>query len=79
MKTLSKIVITVVVIVVFCVVGIFINAGTNGEASWLILALAAGMIAAIRAVWKKDKPKSENDIKIKDIDVSNDKDIDLKS
>lgn len=53
MKILSKIVITIVVIVVFFIVGIFLNAGTGGEASWLIIALAAGMVAAIRAVWKK--------------------------
>lgn len=77
MKILSKIVITIVVIVVFFIVGIFLNAGTGGEASWLIIALAAGMVAAIRAVWKKGK--SNENLNINNIDVFDDNHKELKS
>ncbi|MBR3566507.1 MAG: hypothetical protein IKN91_09310 [Paludibacteraceae bacterium] len=77
MKILSKIVITIVVIVVFCIVGIFLNAGTGGGASWLIIALAAGMVAAIRAVWKKGK--SNENLNINDIDLFDDNHKELKS
>lgn len=78
MKNLSKIVVTIVAIVVFFIVGIFINAGTDGQAGWVIIALAAGLIAAIRAVWKKDYSKSENDGNHKDLDITNNhKDIDI--
>lgn len=77
MKILSKIVITIVVIVVFFIVGIFLNAGTGGEASWLIIALAAGMVAAIRAVWKKGK--SNENFNINNIDVFDDNHKELKS
>lgn len=78
MKNLSKIVVTIVAVVVFFIVGIFINAGTDGEAGWVIIALVAGLIAAIRAVWKKDYSTSKNDADKKDIDITNNhKDIDI--
>lgn len=57
MKKLGKIVVTIVAIVVFVIVSIFINAGTDGKAGWVVLALAAGLVAAIRAIWKKDESK----------------------
>ena len=64
--------------VVFFIVGIFINAGTDGKAGWVIIALAAGLIAAIKAIWKKDYSKSKNDENNKDINITNNyKDIDI--
>lgn len=78
MKNLSKIVVTIVAVVVFFIVGIFINAGTDGKAGWVIIALAAGLIAAIKAIWKKDYSKSKNDENNKDINITNNyKDIDI--
>ena len=78
MKNLSKIVVTIVAIVVFFMVGIFINAGTDGKAGWVIIALAAGLIAAIRAVWKKDNSSSPNNADKGDLDItSNHKDINI--
>ena len=78
MKNLSKIVVTIVAIFVFFIVGIFINAGTDGKAGWVIIALAAGLVAAIRAVWKKENPQSKDDENNEDIDSrSNHKDIDI--
>jgi len=78
MEKLSKIVVTIVAVVVFFIVGIFINAGTDGKAGWVIIALAAGLIAAIKAIWKKDYSKSKNDENNKDTDITNNyKDIDI--
>ena len=78
MEKLSKIVVTIVAVVVFFIVGIFINAGTDGKAGWVIIALAAGLIAAIKAIWKKDYSKSKNDENSKDINITNNyKDIDI--
>jgi F0F1-type ATP synthase assembly protein I len=78
MEKLSKIVVTIVAVVVFFIVGIFINAGTDGKAGWVIIALAAGLIAAIKAIWKKDYSKSKNDENNKDINITNNyKDIDI--
>ena len=78
MEKLSKIVVTIVAVVVFLIVGIFINAGTDGKAGWIIIALAAGLIAAIKAIWKKDYSKSKNDENSKDINITNNyKDIDI--
>jgi len=78
MEKLSKIVVTIVAVVVFFIVGIFINAGTDGKAGWVIIALAAGLIAAIKAIWKKDYSKSKKDENNKDINITNNyKDIDI--
>lgn len=78
MEKLSKIVVTIVAVVVFFIVGIFINAGTDGKAGWVIIALAAGLIAAIKAIWKKDYSESKNDENNKDINITNNyKDIDI--
>ena len=78
MEKLSKIVVTIVAVVVFFIVGIFINAGTDGKAGWVIISLAAGLIAAIKAIWKKDYSKSKNDENNKDINITNNyKDIDI--
>lgn len=78
MEKLSKIVVTIVAVIVFFIVGIFINAGTDGKAGWVIIALAAGLIAAIKAIWKKDYSKSKNDENNKDTDITNNyKDIDI--
>ncbi len=78
MEKLSKIVVTIVAVVVFFIVGIFINAGTDGKAGWVIIALAAGLIAAIKAIWKKDYSKQKNDENNKDTDITNNwKDIDI--
>ena len=78
MEKLSKIVVTIVAVVVFFIVSIFINAGTDGKAGWVIIALAAGLIAAIKAIWKKDYSKSKNDENNKDINITNNyKDIDI--
>lgn len=78
MKNLGKIVVTVVAIVVFVIVSIFINAGTDGKAGWVVLALAAGLVAAIRAIWKKDESKIQGGEKDNQIDVfNNHKDINV--
>lgn len=78
MKNLGKIVVTIVAIVVFVIVSIFINAGTNGKAGWVVLALTAGLIAAIRAIWKNDDSKMHKGEKDNQIDVfDNHKDINV--
>lgn len=78
MKNLSKIVVTIVAIFVFFIVGIFINAGTDGRGGWVIIALAAGLIAAIRAVWKKDYSSSKNNAEKENRDITNNhNDIDI--
>ena len=65
MNKASKIIVTIVIIVVF----IFLYAiiiGVRGEAGHrtpgiLGFAVFAGMIGAVRAVWKNDKDKKEDD------------------
>ena len=76
MEKLSKIVVTIVAVVVFFVISILINAGTEGKAGWVIIALTAGLIAAIKAIWKKDKSKKTKDNEDTDM-VSNHKDIEV--
>ena len=64
MNKASKIIVTIVIIVVFIflyaiIVGVRSEAG-NRTPGILGLVVFAGMIGAIRAVWKKDKKEDED-------------------
>lgn len=65
MTKVSKIVVTIVIIIAFMVIfGIIVGVrGDNGNSTPGILGLIvfAGMIGAIRAVWKKDDNDKNND------------------
>ena len=64
MDKLGKIIITVVAVVIFIVIFTVIVGvrSDNGAATPGIIGLAAfaGLIAAIKAIWKKDKGENEN-------------------
>lgn len=66
MNKASKIIVTIVIIVVFIflyaiIVGVRSEAG-NSTPGILGLVVFAGMIGAIRAVWKKDKKEDEDNL-----------------
>lgn len=64
MKKTIKVIITIVVIIAFILVwGLIVGAtSSNGSTPGIIgLAAFAGMIAALRAVWKKDEPNDSDD------------------
>ena len=74
MNKLGKLIVTIVVIVVFIILfGIIVGVRTDSGAATpgiLGLAVFAGMIAAIKAIWKKDKKENNNDNEV-DIDKYN--------
>lgn len=66
MNKASKIIVTIVIIVVFIflyaiIVGVRSEAG-NSTPGILGLVVFAGMIGAIRAVWMKDKKEDEDNL-----------------
>ncbi len=60
MNNSSKIFTTIIFVVVFIIIGIFLMA-SGGKGGIIHILLTVGLIAAIRAVWKK-KPNDNNDI-----------------
>lgn len=66
MSKVSKLIVTIVIIVIFVflyaiIVGVRSEAG-NSTPGILGLVVFAGMIGAIRAVWKKDKKEDEDNL-----------------
>lgn len=62
MSKTAKVLVTILILVVFTILFAAITGATGGGPSFIALILFAGLIGAIRAIWKKPKQTEESDM-----------------